>query len=207
MKIKFVLSVIFTTFGLLPFANAATVPTLFGTGLDDSGNPLAPGSIDTHYIVIESASNAVVLNNLRDTYLPNDENSQWIWQQVDGQPTNVTRTFRTTFDLTGFDSNTVVVNGRWGTDNEGVDILINGVSTGISLPGSSLDNFGQLHSFQIVDNFVLGINTLDFIVRDVGNVSAFRAELVGTVVPIPAAVWLFGSGLLGLVGFARRKAA
>jgi hypothetical protein len=28
-----------------------------------------------------------------------------------------------------------------------------------------------------------------------------------TVVPVPAAVWLFGSGLLGLVGIARRKAA
>ena len=26
------------------------------------------------------------------------------------------------------------------------------------------------------------------------------------VVPIPASVWLFGSGLLGLVGMARRKA-
>ena len=29
---------------------------------------------------------------------------------------------------------------------------------------------------------------------------------VTTVVPVPAAVWLFGSGLLGLVGVARRKA-
>lgn len=28
-----------------------------------------------------------------------------------------------------------------------------------------------------------------------------------TVVPVPAAVWLFGSGLLGLVGIARRKRA
>jgi hypothetical protein len=26
-------------------------------------------------------------------------------------------------------------------------------------------------------------------------------------VPIPAALWLFGSGLLGLVGMAKRKAA
>jgi hypothetical protein len=26
-----------------------------------------------------------------------------------------------------------------------------------------------------------------------------------TVVPVPAAVWLFGSGLLGLAGVARRK--
>ena len=28
-----------------------------------------------------------------------------------------------------------------------------------------------------------------------------------TVVPIPAAVWLFGSGLLGLIGVARKTAA
>ena len=28
----------------------------------------------------------------------------------------------------------------------------------------------------------------------------------GDVVPIPAAVWLFGSGLIVLAGFARRKA-
>jgi hypothetical protein len=28
----------------------------------------------------------------------------------------------------------------------------------------------------------------------------------GSAVPLPAAVWLFGSGLLGLAGVARRKA-
>ena len=31
--------------------------------------------------------------------------------------------------------------------------------------------------------------------------------LTGQVVPIPAALWLFGSGLLGLIGIARKKAA
>ena len=35
----------------------------------------------------------------------------------------------------------------------------------------------------------------------------YQLNLVGTValVPVPAAVWLFGSGLLGMVGIARRK--
>ncbi|MEA2093731.1 MAG: VPLPA-CTERM sorting domain-containing protein [Pseudomonadota bacterium] len=35
----------------------------------------------------------------------------------------------------------------------------------------------------------------DMVIGDLGQV----------VVPVPAAVWLFGSGLLGLVGMARRK--
>jgi len=30
---------------------------------------------------------------------------------------------------------------------------------------------------------------------------------IPTTVPVPAAVWLFGSGLIGLIGFARRKKA
>ena len=70
---------------------------------------------------------------------------------------------------------------------------------------------GELMSF-------LQINQVDFI-DGVPNVTAFsNAEWMvdptsGTVsyvgqvsaVPIPAAVWLFGSGLLGLVGIARRR--
>ena len=38
---------------------------------------------------------------------------------------------------------------------------------------------------------------------------AYKIHLEGSVgaVPVPAAVWLFGSGLLGLVGIARRKKA
>jgi hypothetical protein len=38
------------------------------------------------------------------------------------------------------------------------------------------------------------------------NVS-ITADLAAPAVPVPAAVWLFGSGLLGLVGVARRKKA
>jgi len=41
---------------------------------------------------------------------------------------------------------------------------------------------------------------------DIGGYSAVPSMVgVTTVVPVPAAVWLFGSGLIGLVGVARRK--
>ena len=36
-------------------------------------------------------------------------------------------------------------------------------------------------------------------------VTDYHLHLVGTVVPVPAAVWLFGSGLLGLIGVAKKK--
>jgi hypothetical protein len=37
--------------------------------------------------------------------------------------------------------------------------------------------------------------------------TASGSETIGGVVPVPPAVWLFGSGLLGLIGIARRKKA
>ena len=38
-----------------------------------------------------------------------------------------------------------------------------------------------------------------------GQVPAFNGTGTLTAVPLPAAVWLFGSGLLGLIGVARRR--
>jgi len=40
--------------------------------------------------------------------------------------------------------------------------------------------------------------------NDTGN--SYSMTIAATAVPIPAAVWLFGSGLLGLIGIARKKA-
>ncbi len=42
---------------------------------------------------------------------------------------------------------------------------------------------------------------------DFNNAAFSGLADTGTVVPVPAAVWLFGSGLLGLIGFARRRSA
>ena len=39
------------------------------------------------------------------------------------------------------------------------------------------------------------------------NGNVVSTDIINTAVPVPPAVWLFGSGLLGLVGIARRKKA
>ncbi|HHJ36594.1 MAG TPA: VPLPA-CTERM sorting domain-containing protein [Gammaproteobacteria bacterium] len=43
--------------------------------------------------------------------------------------------------------------------------------------------------------------------RELLTLSPTSVSVASTVVPVPAAVWLFGSGLIGLVGVSRRKAA
>jgi hypothetical protein len=47
-------------------------------------------------------------------------------------------------------------------------------------------------------------STLGMTFDDISNLAALGPM---TAVPVPAAVWLFGSGLVGLIGVARKKAA
>lgn len=47
--------------------------------------------------------------------------------------------------------------------------------------------------------------TWEFSAQTSGNTFSWSSS--SAVVPVPAAVWLFGSGLLGLIGIARKKAA
>jgi len=54
----------------------------------------------------------------------------------------------------------------------------------------------------------LGLWTLTFgdtAGADPLSLNSWGLDITTSVVPVPAAAWLFGSGLLGLVGVARRK--
>ena len=55
----------------------------------------------------------------------------------------------------------------------------------------------------------IDIDTLTYstIGGDIGGDVRGMAFVTPSAVPIPSALWLFGSGLLGLVGIARRKKA
>ncbi|MHB1142268.1 MAG: cohesin domain-containing protein [Sulfuricaulis sp.] len=59
-----------------------------------------------------------------------------------------------------------------------------------------------------------GISPLSIAINALGDANGdplaattMSGSVTVTAVPIPAAIWLFGSGLLGLIGMARRKAA
>jgi len=91
------------------------------------------------------------------------------------------------------------------------DTLFNGTEFGIGF--YSLD--GSLYSSLDYQNLPPELSAVDggFIYIEQADASGntqFLAlgQLTATtaVVPVPAAVWLFGSGLLGLIGIARRKA-
>ena len=71
-----------------------------------------------------------MIDTIPGSWVNNTSTRRWIWETAAGTPVNVTRTFRTTFDLTGLDASTASLSGLWAADNAGLDIFINGAATG-----------------------------------------------------------------------------
>jgi hypothetical protein len=169
---------------------AAPIPGLFNTGVNDNGQLLSDNAVDPHYTLMESADPAFPGPETRTLlpgfpvgpWLAEGPDSRWIApraaQSIGNQPGNYT--FRTTFDLTGFDPAKASITGRWAVDNGGVDMVLNGVSLGLVNAGG----FGGFTDFAIVSDFVEGTNTLDFVVSNAEpgvNPTGLRVELRGTV--------------------------
>lgn len=152
-------------------------------------------------------------------------------QEFDGWRYATTTEISEFFDAFGGDSN--YYNG-WSTQNNGLfDIIApywgdlmceeigcvqpgDGASAFITSESDPVYGSAWQRSGYVEDNVYDALSaTQDRVVLDLGPVSVneagnyrFGSALVRTsVVPVPAAVWLFGSGIIGLVGFARLKKA
>jgi hypothetical protein len=191
--------------------SAVPIANLYNTGLDAVGNYQPAFAPDGNYTVVSSPLGPFTPVAVDDTVYPfpsfwvanNSPNSRWIGtsaQFSDGPNGNYL--YRTTFSLPA-NATSAMISGLWATDDPGLDILINGNSTGQVSAG-----FSSLVPFSVASGFNVGLNTLDFLVANVGGgPTGLRVDgIKGTYqIPEPASLAMgFGGSLAWVLGRRRR---
>ena len=160
-----------------------SIPTLFNSGVDDSGRVLTAGSADPHYRLTVSAqggapTQATVTQN-HPNWMANDSASSWIGPVANGTVNVAAGNYYyvTTFSLTGFEYQNAVLQMLVAVDNNLNQVLLNGVAQTITASG-----FNTWYGpFTITNGFVPGTNTLEFRCSNAGtDPSGFRVLLSGT---------------------------
>ena len=168
----------------------APIACLWNTGVDSSGIPRPDDAPELHYLLVQNGFVRSTPFVARASggfpilpWLGDNDRSAWIAPTADTQSDgSVVYVYETLFDLTGFAPSSVVIAGRWSTDNEGRDILINGVSTA----QENTAQFGAWTPFHIRGGFVAGLNRLTFLVSNAEGApnpfgpTGLRVEMSGT---------------------------
>jgi hypothetical protein len=177
------------------------ISDLFNTGVDDHRTLLTNAAVDAHYTLIQSDDPAaagpqsfVILDNVFPIgpWLGTTPDSKWIGPRSDAGTGNLpgNYTYRTWFNVGDRDPSTVIIVGRWLTDNTGVDILVNGVSV-TNVPLSS--SFTAWTAFTLANTnatFTTGTNTIDFVMNNAppAGPTGLRVEYTLTNLRIPDGV-------------------
>ncbi len=194
----------------LPLCSFGAALTLENTGVNSDGTLATPGSTDQNF---SSPDGPIYVISTYPVWAdPGGVASYVAPDPIDGSNYDggyYTLDYDISFDLTGFDPSTVLIEGSWSTDNSGNDILVNGQSTGNTSPG-----FNGFTDFTLSGSsglFTAGINTLDFNWSNDGGPGGMAVEFssaTASPTPEPASMALIGTGLMafGLIGRVRRRA-
>lgn len=142
--------------------------------------------------------------------------SRWIGQQDNSVYANTLGsifTYQTTFTIaTAFTA--AEISGYWAADNTGLNIILNGNSTGL-ITAFGTSSFAGWTSFTINNPswFVVGTNVLQFVVQNTSsmafNPEGLRVEIKSAsftpIIPEPTSMALLGTGLVGLAFLRRRQ--
>ena len=176
------------------------IPDLFSTGVGADRVTAADGSIDAHYKLIDNPDTGSPDALIQDTtvfpiaggatWLGPNAKSGWIGPKFNTVDSAVGFfTYRTVIDLTDRDPQTVMILGQWSTDNNGRDILVNGVSTG-NPQNAGFNVWTPFAIYGTNVNLVAGLNNIDFVVENVQDVgyTGLRVEILASNVKVPPGV-------------------
>jgi outer membrane protein OmpA-like peptidoglycan-associated protein len=160
-------------------AQAQNVAGLFPTGVDDSGNVLAIGTVDPHYTLSFSSDAAfpapasAFVCDLAG-WVADDTTAEWISIQTSDVGNDDTYTYRQTFTFSG-DPTTASMTGSWAADDT-LSLFINGSTTAAAQRASPA--YGSLATFTVASpGLVVGTNTLDFqTINSGGGPTGLRVE-------------------------------
>ena len=104
-----------------------------------------------------------------------------------------------TLDFVNFDSFTTSSSDDFNLTVDGITLLVDHDSSSGTVPGI-------VSNGSTSDHFNFTVTGTEFLFWADGNTDSFRIDSINvSAVPVPAAAWLFFSGLLGMTAVARRK--
>jgi hypothetical protein len=169
-----------------PNKESQPIIDLYNTGVDNSRNALGDSVVDPHYTLTSSPSGTVTpavttpSTSIAKTWVANSTTSRWIGPNTASAVGPIGEyTYKTTFTLPSFSAASIV--GTLSVDDQIIDILINGVSAGNSVPFGS---WTAVSKFSISSGFVVGLNTIEFKLNTIGGPTGLRVDsITGTYTP------------------------